>query len=57
MKNGKRTNRCVDCVNLLQIKKNKLYDCDYEHFQNIKKNDIKLLVPVLFDCVRFERLK
>lgn len=58
MKNGISTNRCVNCVNLLQIKKkNKLYECDYEYFQNIKKGDVKLLIPLLFECIHFERLE
>jgi len=57
MKNGKNTIRCIDCVNLLQIKKNKLYDCDYDYFQNVKKSDLKLLIPILFECVHYEKLK
>jgi len=47
-------NKCSDCVNLLCSKN--LFGCDYEYFKNVKEQDVLLLIPVLFDCIYFEKL-
>jgi len=46
-------NKCENCVNLIQIKNN-LYNCDYDYFKNAKKQDIKLFIPAIFDCIEYE---
>jgi len=46
--------KCENCVNLIQVKKNNLYDCDYGYFKNVKKQDMKLYVPMIFDCFEYE---
>jgi len=49
----KKLYKCENCVNLIQNNDN-YYECDYDYFKNIKKQDMKLLIPEIFDCYKFE---
>lgn len=52
--NGSINNhKCEECINLIQ-NKNNLFECDYGYWQNIKKQDMKLYIPALFECIYFE---
>jgi len=52
---GKITNKCLNCVNLLQIK-NK-FECDYGYFKQVNSQTIKLYIPILFNCIKFEDIR
>ncbi len=56
-KNGKQINKCVNCVNCIQINKNNLFECDLGYFQNATKTQVMIYIPILFECINFERIK
>lgn len=45
--------KCEECINLIQTKNN-LFECDCGHWQNAKKQDVRLYIPTLFECIDFE---
>lgn len=44
--------KCINCVYCIQEKQD-IYSCNYGYFNNYKKQEILLFIPIIFECPEF----